>query len=308
MKKLIPAFACATVAALTLTACSDPDAATNQSSTEDTSSTTAASGFDITTIETVPEIADMVPAAIKDKGVLANGVSADFAPAEFLAEDGQTPTGYDVQMIAALAQVMGLKATSEHADFATILPQLGTKFDVAASSFTITPERLEQVHMISYVNVGSAFAVAKGNPNNFDPAQPCGSTIAVQNGTYQQEFVAKLSEDCVKVGKAEIKVMPHDLQTEIAPKVIGGQYDATFADSPVIAFTVKQSEGALEQIGDQVEAEAQGIAVAKDNDELAQAVQAAMQHLIDKGYLAKILGEYGAEDFALKTAELDPTH
>lgn len=307
MKKLIPAFVCASIATMTISACSDPDATTNQSSPEETSSTTT-SGFDISAIETVPEIAAMVPTAIKEKGTLANGVSADFAPAEFLADDGQTPTGYDVKMIAALAQVMGLKATSEHADFATILPQLGTKFDVAASSFTITPERLEQVHMISYVNVGSAFAVAKGNPNNFDPTQPCGSTIAVQNGTYQQEFVTKLSEECVKSGKAEIKVMPHDLQTEIAPKVIGGQYDATFADSPVIAFTVKQSESAIEQIGDQVEAEAQGVAVAKDNEELAKAVQAAMQHLIDKGYLAKILGEYGAEDFVLKTAELDPTH
>lgn len=308
MNKLKYALVIPAAASMFLGACADPDTAAMTDTGTEAQSGVSAATFDVSTIETVPEIAAMVPDAIKQKGTLSNGVSADFAPAEFLADDGQTPIGYDVTLIAAIAQVMGLKSNSEHADFATILPQLGTKFDVAASSFTITPERLEQVNMISYVNVGSAFAVAKGNPNKFDPTQPCGATIAVQNGTYQQEFVTKLSEDCVKDGQPEIKVMPHDLQTEIAPKVIGGQYDATFADSPVIGYTVKQANGELEQVGDQIEAEPQGIAVAKDNAEFAAAVQKAVQYLMDKGYMAQILGEYGAQDFALKTAELNPAN
>lgn len=303
MKKIIPALMITSLTAMSLAACSDPNTAPAQSAAE---ASAGSETFDVASIQAVPELAEMVPAAVKDKGSLSNAVSADFAPAEFMDADGQTPIGYDIDIINAVAALLGLKATSEHNDFATILPQLGTKFDVSASSFTITPERLEQVNMISYVNVGSAYAVAKGNPNNFDPADPCGKSVGVLNGSYQQEFIAAASEQCIKDGKPEIKVMPHDAQTEIAPKVIGGQYDATLADSPVIAYTIKQASDQLEQVGDILEAEAQGIAVAKENEELAKAIQQAMQHLMDEGLLTKILDNYGAGNSALDKAELNP--
>ena len=160
--------------------------------------------------------------------------------------------------------------------------------------------------MISYVEVGSAYAVAQGNPKNFDPTNACGTTIGVQNGTYQQEYAEHLSEECVAGGNEAIKVMPLDLQTDIATKVIGGQYDATLADSTVIGYTVELSGGKLEQVGDVIESEPQGIVVAKDDTELANAIQKAMQYLMDNGYLTKILAAYGAENAGLTKAELNP--
>lgn len=301
MKKIIPALVFTSVAALALSACSDPEATTAQST-----ATNGNGAFDVSTIEAVPEIQALVPQAIKDKGVLANALSADYAPAEFLADDGQTPVGYDVDIVNAIAAVMGLESKSEHNEFDTILPALGNKYDVGASSFTINPDRLQQVNMISYLNVGSAYAVAKDNPAKFNPEDPCGATIGVQTGTYQEEFLTGLSEACVKDGKAAIDLKPHALQSEIAPKVIGGQYAATLADSPIIGYTIKQADGKLEQAGDVLEAEPQGIAVALDNPELAGAVQKALQHLMDNGTLEKILANYGAEGSALKKAELNP--
>ena len=100
--------------------------------------------------------------------------------------------------------------------------------------------------------------------------------------------------------------MPLDLQTDIATKVIGGQYDATLADSTVIGYTVELSGGKLEQVGDVIESEPQGIAVAKNDTELANAIQKAMQYLMDNGYLTKILAAYGAENAGLTKAELNP--
>lgn len=101
--------------------------------------------------------------------------------------------------------------------------------------------------------------------------------------------------------------MPLDLQTDVSTKVIGGQYDATLADSTVIGYTVELAGGKLEQVGDVIESAPQGIAIAKDDTELADAVQAGLQYLMDNGYLTKILGAYGAEDSALTTAELNPS-
>lgn len=307
MRKLPAALLLTATASMALAACSDPSTSSTSQSGEGATSTTAVESFDTSSIETVDEIADLVPTAVKERNVLRNGASTDYAPGEFRAEDGQTPVGYNVDIVKALAKVMGLEeGTTTHAEFPTIIPGLGSKFDIGVSSFTITEERLAETNMISYVEVGSAYAVAQGNPKNFDPTNACGTTIGVQNGTYQQEYAEHLSEECVAGGNEAIKVMPLDLQTDIATKVIGGQYDATLADSTVIGYTVELSGGKLEQVGDVIESEPQGIVVAKDDTELANAIQKAMQYLIDNGYLTKILAAYGAENAGLTKAELNP--
>ena len=301
-------------ASLALAGCSDPDQASTSgagASGSQSGTSSAASDitpFDISTIQTQDDIAAMVPAELKTSGILRNGASTDYAPAEYRAADGQTPVGYDVDLTRALAKVMGLKdGETLTAEFPTIIPGLGTKFDVGLSSFSITPERLEQVNMVSYVNVGSAYAVAAGNPKGFDPNNVCGTTIGVQNGTYQYDYANELSKQCEADGKKAINVMPLKVQTDITPKVIGGQYDATLADSTVIGFTVKQSKGELEQVGDVIEAAPQGVAIAKDDQQLTNAVAAAMNYLMKQGYLTKILEPYGAEDAALTQAEVNPT-
>ncbi len=315
MRKIPTALAAISLTALVLTGCSDPDSAGSSTGTSDAPSSSSsasassdASAFDVTSLSAVPEIASLVPQDIKDRGTLRNGASTDYAPAEFLTSDGQTPTGYEVDLVKALALVMGLEdGTTTTAEFPTIIPALGTKYDIGASSFTITAEREQQVNLVSYIQVGSSYAVASGNPKNFDPNNPCGATIGVQNGTSQADYAQELAQQCVADGKDTLTVMPLDLQTDVSTKVIGGQYDATLADSTVIGYTIQKASGQLEQVGDVIESAPQGIAVSKDDEQLTKAIQAALQHLMDQGDLTKILGSYGASDAALSTAEINPT-
>ncbi len=303
-QKMLSMVAVATLATLSLAACSDPD----QPSEEATApSDSVAKFYDIDSIETQADIAALVPEEIKARGELRNGASTDYAPAEFRDTDGQTPIGYDIELVKALAKVMGLKeGTTTHAEFATIIPALGTKFDIGASSFTITPERMEQVNMISLVEVGSSYAVKTGNPSEFDPSNPCGKTIGVQTGTYQQTLVTDLSAECEAKGEAAIKIMPHDLNTDNVTKLVGGQYDAVLSDSTVTGWAIKSTNGQLEQIGEVIESEPQGIVINKDDAALTEAVQKALQYLMDNGILEDILNLYGAGDAALSKAEVNP--
>ncbi len=298
----------AAAAALPLAACADPTSTSSSTSgSESTSAAATTASYDVSKIPTVDEIAALVPDEVKERGTLRNGASADYAPAEFLGDDSQTPQGYDVDINKALAKVMGLnEGTTKHSEFPTIIPALGTKFDVGISSFTITSEREAQTNLISYVEVGSAYGVAAGNPKNFDPTNPCGATIGVQTGTAQEEYATKLSDQCVADGLDTITIMPHEQQTDITTKVTGGQYDATLADSTGIGYTATLSGGKIEQVGDVVESAPQGVAVNKDDAQLTEAVQKAMQYLMDNGYLEDILDTYGAKEAALKTAELNP--
>ena len=308
-KKILTALTL-TATAAALTACADPTTNTDTQGTDakDSTATNAAhTSYDVSAIPTVDEIAALVPEDIKKRGTLRNGASTGYAPAEYMDADGQTPIGYDIDINKALAKVMGLhEGETKHSEFPTIIPALGTKFDVGISSFTITSEREHQVNMVSYLNVGSAWGVTAGNPKNFDPSEPCGSTIAVQTGTAQEEYAATLSKECVAAGKSKITVMPHELQTDIATKLIGGQYDATLADSTVIGYASSQSAGKIEQLGDTFESAPQGVAIAKDDAQLTEAIQKSMQYLMDNGYLKDILATYGADNAALTTADLNP--
>ena len=71
--------------------------------------------------------------------------------------------------------------------------------------------------MVSYLNVGSAWGVAAGNPKNFDPLNPCGATIAVQTGTAQEEYAASSLTSVLQSARTRSPVMPHELQTDIQP-------------------------------------------------------------------------------------------
>lgn len=305
--KILAALTMATTA-VALTACADPmtnSTSGGQSNAAASSNTTA---YDVSQIPTDADIAALVPEDVKKRGTLRNGASTGYAPAEYMATDGQTPVGYDIDINKALAKVMGLKeGSTHHAEFPTIIPALGTKFDVGLSSFTITSEREQQVNMVSYLNVGSAWGVATGNPKNFDASNPCGTTVAVQTGTAQETYAEELSKQCEADGKEKITVMPHELQTDIATKIISGQYDATLADSTVIGYTAAGSDGKIEQLGETFESAPQGIAINKDDAELTEAVQKAMQYLMDNGYLKDILAHYGADSAALTTAQLNPS-
>ena len=99
---------------------------------------------------------------------------------------------------------MGLEeGTTKHSEVPTIIPALGTKFDVGLSCFTITSEREQQVNMISYLNVGSAWGVAQGNPKNFDPRNYVASIMdTITLGVVPDAHVQKVV-DCMKDGVTE---------------------------------------------------------------------------------------------------------
>ena len=73
------------------------------------------------------------------------------------------------------------------------------------------------------------------------------------------------------------------------------------------AYSVKTSGGGdyFEIVGDQVEAGPYGIAVAKDNTELRDALQAAVQAIIDSGEYEKIIKKWGVEDGAITEAKIN---
>ncbi|TRY19940.1 ABC transporter substrate-binding protein [Tessaracoccus rhinocerotis] len=298
--RLRPIIAAAATAALALTACSTPtdETTTPAESTDRT--------HDVSGVEKVDEIASLLPADVADSGKLVVGASIDYAPAEFRAEDLQTAIGYDIDLSRALGNVLGLEAEIAAAEFDSLLPGIGTKYDVGISSFTITEERTANYNMISYIEVGSSYAVKAGNPTDFDPENVCGTTIGVQTGTYQEEELVTFNEACTEAGEEAIEVLPYASQSDVTTNVIGGKADAFYADSTVAHYAVELTGGQMEVVGGIRDSAPQGIVVNQDDPELTEAMHAAMQHLMDDGTWEAILTSWGNEDAIITTAEVHP--
>jgi polar amino acid transport system substrate-binding protein len=267
----------------------------------------AADEFDALNIAKDPALASRVPQDIATKGVLTIGSDTTYPPAEFLGgDDGQTPEGIDVDLAKAMARKLGLEMEFVTAQFDSILPAIGPRYDLGISAFTITNERYKAVDFVSYFNAGKQWAIRSGNPAKFDPEDPCGKIVGVQTGSTGEKAVRGFSETCVAAKKNAIDIVSMPKQTDLITRLINGAVDAVYAGSTNIGYAAKQTNGQLETIGAITYPSPNGIAISKGQTAWAQLVADTINELIADGTYARILAKWGIGSAALAKAEVNP--
>ena len=290
------------VSAMALTGCNNAEVTPNSSSGSGSAT------FDPSTVAKDDALIAMLPAALKDKATLDIGSDTSYEPAEFLAADGQTPIGYDVDLAKAIGAVLGKKVDVHTSEFSTILPSLGSKYDLGISSFTINPERSKAVNFVSYFNAGVLWAVQKGNPKGISMDDLCGKKVGVQTGTVEEDpDVSARSKACVAAGKPAIEVISLKNQTDVTTRLVSGSIDAMSADSPIIKNALQKTGDSLETLGDVYDAAQQGIAIAKDDTVFAGVIEKVMNKLMAEGVYTQILKDWNNDEGALTKAVLNPT-
>lgn len=263
--------------------------------TKNTESTSPASSSSAAPAAKVESIANTVPEAIKSSGKLIVGVNLPYAPNEYKDSSTGKIVGFDVDLMNAIAQTLGLTVDyREESDFSKIIPaiQAGT-YNVGMSSFTDSKQREQQVDFVTYFSAGSLWAQRAGG--QIDPNNACGKKVAVESTTVQdtEELPAK-SKTCTDAGKPPIDVVKFDNQDQAANAVVVGQADAMSADSPVTLWAIKQTGGKLVQAGEVFNSSPYGWPVKKGSP-LAQSLLQALQHLIDNGTYKQIATSWGVQ-------------
>ena len=254
-------------------------------------------------------LAAKVPAAVKADGTIKVGTDSTYAPSEFLDTDGKTVIGFDVDLFNAVAAKLGLKTQWESAVFDAIIPGIQSgKYEAGVSSFTINDQRKKQVNMVSYFNAGTQWATKKGNPLGVQPDNACGKKVAVQTNTVQDtdDVSSKRQQACKSGGKPAITIDRYQRQDQATAAVVSGKDDAMLADSPVVAYAVKKTNGQLELVGDIYDAAPYGFVIKKDQTEFAQAVADAVKALISDGTYKTILTKWGVEAGAIDNPAVNP--
>ena len=297
-------FALSAAMIVSLGACGTSEKSDSAASSDSESSSNT-TGYDVSGVTKDDDIAAMLPESVTKDGKLTVGMATSYAPAEFLAEDGKTPVGFDVDIAKALANMFGLEVVPQTSNFDSIIPSIGTKYDIGISSFTITPERMEAVDFVSMFKAGSTWVVKKGNPNKIDTSDLCGKKVAVQTATMQETEANKIAKQCEADGKDKLEVISSKLQTDVTTNVVTGKADVFYADSPVAGYAIAQTDGQLEMLGKVEGVAPEGIVIKKGDSQMDEAVQKAVQKLIDDGTYLKILKYWGVEDGAIETSEIN---
>ncbi|KAE8128115.1 MULTISPECIES: ABC transporter substrate-binding protein [Bifidobacterium] len=279
----------------------------NAGSSSRSSSSAADKGVDVSSVKKDDAIAALLPSSVTKDGTLTIGTDTSYAPAEFLDADGKTPIGFDVDLGQAIANVFGLKRVTVSSTFDSIIPSVGSKYDIGMSSFTVTKERLAAVDFVTYFNAGSTFVVQKGNPKKIDTDNLCGAKLAVQTGTTQESAAHTIDKQCTAAGKKSIQIQSFKAQTDVTTAVASGKSDIFYADTPVAGYAIVQTNNTLQTIGKDVDVTPEGIVVKKGDTATAQAVQKAVQKLIDDGTYEKVLSHWGVASGAIDKAEINPS-
>lgn len=225
------------------------------------------------------------PQGLITAGTLTVGSDTTYPPQEFIDTSNGSPAGFDVDLITAMGQKLGLKVKVVTANFDTILDDLNAKrYDTVISAITINSDRLQKAAFVPYFLAGESLIVPKGNPQNIKcTPNLCGLKVGVQSGTVELDDLNAQNKACTQAGKPAIQLTVLKDQTAVIQLLVNRRVDATYQDSPVSDYYIKQNAGQFEVGGTVVNAAAEGVAVRKDDSSLLAGLQAALSALKSDG-------------------------
>ena len=230
----------------------------------------------------------MVSAFAEDaeKPVLKMGTNAAFPPYEYY-EDGVI-VGIDAEIAAAIAEKLGMKLEIEHMDFGAIIAAVATgKVDFGMAGMTVTDERLQSVNFsTTYATGVQAIIVKEGSPITCVDdlyAEGAAYTIGVQESTTGDIYCCDDFGD-ENVGK-------YKTGADAVMALISGKVDCVIIDNEPAKAFVDATEG-LKLLETAYAVEDYAIAVALDNTDLLDKIDAALEQLIADGVVADIVAKY----------------
>jgi polar amino acid transport system substrate-binding protein len=226
-----------------------------------------------------------------DLGLITDGtlvVGSDIPYPPF--EQGNPPdyTGFDIDLIDAIADKLGLTTKIVDTSFATIFAdQQAGKFDIVASSTTITPARSKRVTFSDpYFDADQSLMVQKGGDLQSTDDITSDTIIGVQQGTTGQDY-AEDKTDAQVQAFPEIGTAFNSLQA--------GQVDGVINDFPVSAYALRKYPDL--DVPEQIPTgEEYGFPMQPDNTALVDAVNGALSDLIDDGTYETIFKKWFQKD------------
>jgi polar amino acid transport system substrate-binding protein len=259
----------------------------------------------------VDEIAAMVPDAIADKGTLVVA-AATYPPAVIEQVGGGEVTGWDIENTRQIAAVLGLDVEFRVIPFDGVITGLAAnRYDAATGEIYVTPERTDRVTFVTNHESTDALLVPKDSDiaSADSMTDLCGLTLAAELSSAEAALIREIAQECETKGEDKVTPKTFQAQANVNLALSEGRIDAAVSSASQVAYV-------LDQAGDQFRLVElpwapdydTGLALARNDntDQLAEAVQAATNHLIENGQLQEILDEFNDGQGGIEKAEILP--
>jgi polar amino acid transport system substrate-binding protein len=217
-----------------------------------------------------------------EEGILTVGTDTPFPPFEI----GQPPniSGYDIDVMNAIAEDLGLTAEYTDTGFGTIFRDTANgQFDTAAAASTITPARERTVDFTDpYYEAQQALLAPEGSDIS-SVEDLSGVIVGAQDGTTGEAYANEETD------ASEVRGFPEGPNAIAALQT--GQVEAVIIDQPVAVDAVEK-QGGVEIVEEIPTNELYGFAVAPDNDSLREAMNEALATLKEDGTIADLYEQY----------------
>ena len=210
---------------------------------------------------------------------------ATWPPFEMVDETTKELTGFDIEMMTAIAKEAGLDIEFVNVGFDPLLAGMAQcQYDAAISAMTITPER--QANMLfsdPYLNAGQIVTVQIANTTINSKDDLAGKTVGAQIGT----------TGAIEVGNIAGATLTTFDTVDLAYLALqNGQIDAVVADSPTAAGFVAQNADKLKMVGSVFTDENYGIAICKTKPELQAKINQGLAAIKANGTFDALLTKY----------------
>ena len=231
------------------------------------------------------EAAPAGSAADSGKATLKMVTESTFPPYEYY--EGDEIVGIDIEIAQAIADELGMELEVEDIAFDSILTAVQSgKADIGMAGISVTEDRKEFVDFSdSYTNAVQVVILPEGSAiKSVDDL--AGKKIAVQTGTTGDIYASDIEG-------ASIESFTKSTDGILA--LTSGKVDAMIIDNEPAKKFVDENEGIF-ILEEEFENEDYAIAVAKDNTELLEKINAALAKLQGSGKIDEIISKYIAAE------------
>ena len=216
-------------------------------------------------------------------GKLIMGTNAFFPPYEFY--DGTDEiVGIDPEIAAKIAEKLGMELVIEDMEFKSILVALEAgQIDIGMAGMTVTEDRLKSVNFAESYATGIQVIIVKEGSDITGPDDLPGKKIGVQLGTTGDTYA---SDD---YGDENVERYPKGAEAIVA--LMNGQIDCVVIDNEPAKAFVSANDG-LVILETEYYVEDYAIAIAKNDTELLDKINTALQELKEDGTIQSILDKY----------------
>jgi polar amino acid transport system substrate-binding protein len=213
------------------------------------------------------------------------GTDATFPPFELVDETTKEITGFDVDLMKAVAAKAGIEVEFINVGFDPLLAGIAQcQYDGGIAAITITDERKQQMAFSDpYFDAGQVVVVKQNNTDIQGKANLSGKTVGSQIGTTGAMEVEKIEG---------AKLKTYDTFGLAFQDLINGQIDAVIADnSPAVSY-VDKNAGKLKIVGEMFTSESYGIAVCNKQADLVQKLNQGIAAVKADGTLDKLIQKW----------------